>query len=1009
MAEAVFRVRPELAGIETLRTRMTAALRGVRVPLQKLNVEAAKVRLQLAQGLIPRAVARRNIAELNLARTQLRGIGQQMRGIRSTLTGTLTKLVAFAGVALIVRKIARELFSAARAGIDLNKQFESMQVGVAATLAGNTRLVTVQGKQLKGLQAVVAAQGLSRNIQRDIFNIALKTGGTIDDTLGAFRIALPLIFEDIRRGGRNASVALGETLQVVERLNLAAIAIGVPAELVRIQIDDLLKGVVTTRTLLAKIIGVRQEELRIMREQGKIVEFLLGKLQPFADAQSLLISKFASASNRARALAQIVQLELSQRAFGSLRGALNKIIRQFAVFDTATGNFLGFTPQLQSAIDTASGSIGRIADQIARVTENGALLKFTRDSISLLGDAAESVVSGIERINVRDLVRNFVTDLRNAFRGAAVGGIAGGIIGALGGPVGIAAGALGGLFVGAFIRKIKIGLENIGARIGIPEDLLRQSIRISEALDAATLFQIGNLRGGRPGAVAGRLRTDIAGLRIFQLKVFQRDVSAASEKFEKLFEQLSGAKTKEGIVSLIVKLKELRESLDPDVSAAAERAALSLQSLAGQAEPLKLVIEKFAKIPSLLRPGEKSIQQLIEETKRLGITIEKLPNIADQLGLARAENFGRRPSLLRDSERVLMKVEKLVGESFSALADDIGSSFARIFEEVIARSRSFSSALKSIFRNLAGSIVAQLLRRVFTNIFNRLFDTLKKAVAAVIAGKGGILARVLRIVFNIPNLKQNITTAKVDIKKSEKTTINAAVVNVQGGGGGPNPFLPFSGGGGIGRILGRLPGRKLTGAAGAAQGISGLVGPALLLSSLTKGGRLGTAAGIAGGALTGFAFGGPIGAGIGAVAGGFLAGILGAARRREARRLKLVEAAIKRQMASLPERKAFQFANAPTIQGILSSTFLRRPGGSFLPVPRAAGFPTGTPAQTVVVSPQITFQVQALDSEDVERFFHREAPQIARAMRSEIEKTVVDGMFRSGKLPNSILEITNLP
>jgi hypothetical protein len=1067
MAEAIFRVRPELAGINTFQNRMLAALRGVNVETRRLSTSAARVRLQFAQGLINRTRLRQETAELRLAQAQLRQMGQATRGLRTALTGTVTKLLALAGGVLLARRMARSFSDAAKAGVRLNREFEAMQVGVAATLAANTKIINVQGKQLQGLDAIVAAQFTSRNIQQDILSITLETGGTLDTTLSAFRIALPLLLQQ--------KATFQDTLDVVKRLNLAAIAIGIPIDLVRLQIDDIARGVITARTTLARVLGITQSELRLARQRSEIVKLVQERTQAFVDAQDILLGKFAAASNRVKALGQNILQIATRGGFDLLRDAMNQIIKSFVIFDEKTKRFKGFRPEVL----TIANSLGAAFTAFVKAVVLGSPL-IVRSLASVL--------------KIAGLIAKAISYAEEGFQRLKI----------VGSDVQAAAARRDVEVTERFLERAEKRQDRRAVdRLRLRLERQRRVLELAERDTARSLGRVVEAEQFRK-AIDTTVKQATSGFTLIADE-FKKKIVPLAKQFEfKPFVPLPVAEierlTDQALKSVIPLAKKFFEVTAKDKAGVLNELRTVIDALPEQVQPrvLEALKAQFRfeasdilsedEVKELQKRWEATLKKLEASTRKRGIgnffqqfgdslgralkkqkelnsAIGGLNNLLPDLdkrivaalgdlqkgGNAAIGIFGDISDAARRLGQVLDKtIREQVGDALRSIAEDIGDSFGRIFEEIVAGTRSLSESLKNIFRSLVGSIIATFFRRLITAAINELLQGLQGALAGIITGKGGkpgILGKILGVILDIKDPKKATqdNTAKTALN-TEATDRNTAAINlltqaIRVGGGGPGTAGPFGsflplffggrgggqGGGGIfGGIFSAFQGlfggiknifsdikrafspTNFSFAKGGAigignivKGIGGVAGIPLLLQSLSTGGTLGTGLGIAGGALTGFAFGGPIGAAVGAAAGGLLAGVIGGAQRREAKRVRAVQEAIRRQtVAPLLESKAFQFANAPTIGGILGSTILERPGPNrFLRVPQEEA-PLTSPAM-VVNGPLVT-----IDALDAASFEGRE--DILRVIEGRVEGSVTQALSNSGRLVTRVGEIANV-
>ena len=289
------KIRREQGKISSALRRTQKFLRN-NLRTRKQNARAAKDTAQAtrSQGS--------SLAKMPSALGAINGIFGRILGVAKKVGRVLAIVsgVTFVGILFAMKKWLSD-------GIALNAEFQAMEIGVAATLAANTKILDVNKKQLTGVQAVIAAQGVSLATQNKLIAAAFRSGQSLQEFVQAFRIALPLI---TKVGG-----SVEDTIDIVKRLSLAAAAIGIPMTLVRIQIDDLTKGVVTTRTLLAQVLGITQEQLRLEKERGNLIGFLKERTQAFLDAQTLLESKFNIQIGKLKLISELAAMEATKSSF----------------------------------------------------------------------------------------------------------------------------------------------------------------------------------------------------------------------------------------------------------------------------------------------------------------------------------------------------------------------------------------------------------------------------------------------------------------------------------------------------------------------------------------------------------------------------------------------------------------------------------------------------------------------------------------------------------------------
>ena len=840
---------------------------GVRKDIDRINRDIASKQLAIVKttSAAEKRAIRSTIAELRRKNVVLRQINASAKSFLTTMTRA--SLIIGITVALIGSQLLRAMGRAAKLGIDLNTEFEAMQVGVAATLAANTQVVDSMGKQLKGAKAIIGAQTLALDIQERIFEVALATGGTVEDTLGAFRIGLPLILQDIKQAGRDANEALNETLDVVKGLSLAAIAIGIPAELVRLQIDDILKGVVTTRTLLARVLGIQQEQLRVAKEQGKIVTFTLDKLKAFFDAQEQLLGKFAAIKQRLVAIGQIILTQVTKGGFLLLKVILSDILASIVIFDEKTKAIKGFRPEIIEQIELMRDAFSDFL--VTVVVSTPIILRFLLEIVFMFG----RLVAGIDLV-----IGGFLnlTSIGQQFRAEELAQQAGKRLETAKRIRRGESNIFDLLSFGFDVDKPE-GREKIAANLEqLAIENQKTAARMLESATQNALFaetakefaaSIRDLRAGTT-TILGTVQDAISGAlpAIRELRELLRggaapsgislrlppstapDIRTAGASLFALQSRLRTAQTAEKSISLQKDIRDLLGEFEgEDVKAVKEVAkfftkmAKDLEKAAKEAGKLAANIRKAA-----IKDIEEQIEKRISNIRRLGKLQEQIIKLtAASEKQAITEIFNLRAQMIEDTaqseqelkdqlfENEIQRTIALAQEQkarFESLISDIKSSAGRVFDAMLEKG-------KSVFRSLAEfatGIFTTLLRTIFINVVEGIAKGVLTTLGKVLrkGKKGGILDKLADLLgLPDPRIQKELKEAQIALKNATNENTKAIIDLTQalralsipagggaGGGGGLGTL------GGLGGIVGTV-GQFLPGRAGAAAGtVGGLFG-----------------------------------------------------------------------------------------------------------------------------------------------------------------------------------------
>lgn len=765
----------------------------------RLNQLIKERQALIANARISRLTSTRQLVAFRAQKSALQDLQKGAAGFGRLLNRAKIAAIAIGAIGLFL--VARSLRRAVSEGIDLNKQFEAMQVGVAATLAAGSKISDVFGKQLTGINAVLAAQTQTRDVMQKIFSITLETGATLDVTLQAFRVALPLV---LRLGG-----SLDDTLDIVKRLNLAAIAIGIDITLVRQQIDDLLKGIVTQRTLLALVLGITQQQLRIERERGTILDFLVKKTQPFIDAQDILLGKFAAVSNRAIALGQILKIKVTEGGFNLIRDVLKEIVNTFAIFDSKTREFKGFRPEVLEVMKATRkvftetvrvmlagipfiirgfGSVAEVigltvrgASKLAEIFRGIVAVQANRQAV-LAEQELKQVQALLERqkklIGVREedirLREKRIQDLQAEvaqFRAIADAQVDNIILGRkfreeiknLIPKLTKATTGAAGLFEKAIAPLLR-DFTDVFGKVLDPKAARKAAQEAFKPIGEG-VEELGRLVSKGATEAADALRT----------KLFARIVEIGKELPEQvrvLFGTLVQAQFKVSFEAIKAQTEGQRTALKR-LEAQFKKLGDQIRSLPKELR-FKAFLERGPEFLGIFRVEAIQLRKIFEDTnKTLAVRVraaEKLLKVERRIADAIKEGAKAQLKSFQDleklgipfvSEKLLKSIEEFrknlladillagkafkeqdelaekVKESFRSLAEDIGQAFSRIFSNILSQTKSFVASMRDILRSIVNAIIGTFISRLVTAAIQAALSPLRKKIEDILEKKKG--------------------------------------------------------------------------------------------------------------------------------------------------------------------------------------------------------------------------------------------------------------------------------
>ena len=202
----------------------------------------------------------------------------------------------------IPARLIEGFHEAIRAGVEFNREMETLGVGIAASLRQASPEQYLDFKQAEAGSAVA----LDRLRER-----ANALGLDMKSLAETYQINLRTMVE---AGVRETE----QQLNLVLMLSQAAASKGLSGFQAQRDIVDLLNGR-GNRTLFAKELGITDEDIKQATDAGKLYEFLTEKLSAYGEAGAAAASTFAAASQRLSNQVQQLEGEITKPLFDVLK------------------------------------------------------------------------------------------------------------------------------------------------------------------------------------------------------------------------------------------------------------------------------------------------------------------------------------------------------------------------------------------------------------------------------------------------------------------------------------------------------------------------------------------------------------------------------------------------------------------------------------------------------------------------------------------------------------------
>ena len=263
-----------------------------------------------------------------------------------------------------------------------NIKLQDTILSTATTLATTADVIAANGEKIVDpFERIVALQGPVENAIDSIRQRSLKLAGvTSSQVVDVFSVVATNI------GQINGDLKDAEDLAIAFTASLGTL--GIPLFQARQEIGSILGGYITEDSLLARRLGITNEQVReAKRQAGGVTKFLLEKLSTAEAGQEILAKGFRGVTSNIAELFELIGLAVGQPLLDPLVNGLNKAFEALFKFKqllTEFGLFLSgtivqsfetlFAPTLNSkfAKELAAGftEITSPLKEIARLTEN---------------------------------------------------------------------------------------------------------------------------------------------------------------------------------------------------------------------------------------------------------------------------------------------------------------------------------------------------------------------------------------------------------------------------------------------------------------------------------------------------------------------------------------------------------------------------------------------------------------------------------------------------------------
>lgn len=314
LTEQVRGARAARTGYKLLLTE----LRGIRAELGRVQIRAKATSRELRKvGDTAATSAKKGatgLKKLDKGLKQTTGSTDRLAGSFLRMAGIISTFVVARGIIDGVRELVEQ-------SISFNRTVERSELGISAILSAVGEVRGAFGETVDQVEQLNLAQAEARRQTQLLRKDALTTAATFEQLLEVFQVALA--------PGLTAGLDVDEVRNFALRISQAALALGVAQNQLSEEIRSILSGTIrpqTTRIALA--LNITNEDVKKMRELGRLSEFLEDRFAAFGAAGKKALTTVDGL------LGRVVD------GFGQIAGAAGKSVGFFDAVKDGLGDLL---------------------------------------------------------------------------------------------------------------------------------------------------------------------------------------------------------------------------------------------------------------------------------------------------------------------------------------------------------------------------------------------------------------------------------------------------------------------------------------------------------------------------------------------------------------------------------------------------------------------------------------------------------------------------------------------
>ncbi len=248
-------------------------------------------------------------ADMRRAEQASRQFAEQLRGASLGLRGLVAEAAGLAGVGSALSAA----LAVPRAGVKYAAEMETMQLGMAGTLAS---MGQIDGKAI----SIGKAMEISAQITGRLQQKAMETSANMHELVGAYQAIIG--------PGLQAGASLEKMVDFVTAGTVAVKSMGLKSGQVVQELRDLVQGgIQPASSTLATAIGVSDKDIKeIKAKGGDLIGFLMDRMKGFSEASTLYAQTFTGRVSAMQEAFSILSAKGTAPIFESLKQGIDGVM-----------------------------------------------------------------------------------------------------------------------------------------------------------------------------------------------------------------------------------------------------------------------------------------------------------------------------------------------------------------------------------------------------------------------------------------------------------------------------------------------------------------------------------------------------------------------------------------------------------------------------------------------------------------------------------------------------------